>query len=88
MRFSADSRVVEQWPHYTVAIPKEWRAERGVWVIHISAVTPWRQQSALVVVTQEGVNRRATLLKDVITPDDIEGQLRNMAKGAVELGSE
>jgi hypothetical protein len=79
VRFSADSRVVEKWPQFTVAIPKEWPGDKGVWVVRVSAVTPWRQQSALVVLGEEGVNRGATLLKDFFRPEEIEGQLLRLS---------
>jgi hypothetical protein len=89
VHLNADSRVVEGPPQFTVAVPKEWPTDGGVWVIRVSAVTPWRQQSALVALSQEdGVNREATLLKDSFSPDEIEGQLRKLAKGAVAISSQ
>jgi hypothetical protein len=73
--FQGDSRVVQDWPNYTVAIPKQW-SEEGTWIVNVIARTPWRSQSALVALNGEGVDRARSRFQEAFTSEDLEESLR------------
>ena len=80
VQYTFGSQSVQQGPNFTFAIPRQWPANRGTWVIRVNASTFWRQQSALVVVSPGGVDRGSTLSKDFFSQDEIDALLRKLAQ--------
>ena len=74
-----DGRVVQEWPGFDVAIPRNWAPE-GNWVIRVLADGGWRTQSALVVLNATGIDRAKTHIGDTIQPSAIDAALRALDK--------
>jgi hypothetical protein len=75
--FSGDSRMVEDWPSYSAAIPWNWPSE-GTWIIRVVASTSWHSESAFVVLGPDGIDRARTRQQETVPVGELEVALRTL----------
>lgn len=77
---------VEDWPSYSVAIPRQWPSE-GTWIIRVVASTTWRSQSALVVLGPHGINRAKTRIEDSFQAGELEAALHDLDSSHAQIAA-
>lgn len=75
--FSSDGRMVEDWPSYSAAIPRNWPSE-GTWIIRVVASTSWHSESAFVVLGPNGIDRSRTRQQETFPVGELEVALRSL----------
>lgn len=75
--FKGDSQMIEDWPSYRAAIPRDWPSD-GTWIIRVVASASWHSESAFVVLGPGGIDRARTRQQEAFPPGELEFALRKL----------